>query len=74
MNKAFILANLVIFTLLSCKQDPKNPTVNGAPAHMQPGEQANPTMLAGHWIAMDFFSFANQYCSVLQAMNSGPVP
>ncbi len=30
--------------------------------------------LAGHWIAMDFCAFANQYGSVLQAMNNGHVP
>lgn len=74
MNKAFILANLLIISLFSCKQDPKNPVPNGAPSHMQPGEQANPTMLAGHWIAMDFCAFANQYGSVLQAMNNSHVP
>ncbi len=74
MNKVFLLANLLIFTLISCKQDPKSANQNGAPAHIQPGEQANPTVLAGHWIAMDFCAFANQYGSVLQAMNSAHLP
>ncbi|MFN0175996.1 MAG: hypothetical protein ACKVU0_15200 [Saprospiraceae bacterium] len=72
MNKAFILANLLVFTLLACKQDPK--ISQGVPVHMQPGEQANPTVLAGHWIAMNFCAFANQYGSVLGAMNNGHLP
>ena len=74
MNKAFIFANLLIFTLLSCKQDPKTNNPNGAPSHIQPGEQANPTVLAGHWIAMDFCGYANQYGSVIQAMNNAHLP
>lgn len=74
MNKVLLFANLLIITLLSCKQDPKTATSNGAPAHIQPGDQANPTVLAGHWIAMDFCAFANQYGSVLQAMNNAHVP
>lgn len=74
MNKAFLFANLLIFTLFACKQDPQNANSNSAPSHIQPGEQANPTVLAGHWIAMDFCAFANQYGSVLQAMNSSHLP
>ncbi len=72
MNKAFFFANLLIFTLLACKQDPK--ISQGVPVHVQPGEQANPTVLAGHWIAMDFCAFANQYGSVLEAMNNSHLP
>jgi len=72
MNKAFLFANLLIFTLLACKQDPK--TSQGAPSNIQAGELANPTVLAGHWIAIDFCAFANQYGSVLEAMNTGHLP
>lgn len=74
MNKVFIFANLLIFTLFACKQDPKNAAQTNNPSHIQPGEQANPTVLAGHWIAMDFCAFANQYGSVLQAMNNAHLP
>ncbi len=74
MNKAFIFANLLIFTLLSCKQDPKTASQNGSPLSNQGGEQANPMVLAGNWIAMDFCARANKYGSVLQAMNNGHVP
>ena len=74
MNKAFIFANLLMLSLFACKQDPKNAGQNAAPSHIQPGEQANPTVLAGHWIALDFCSFANQYGSVLQAMNNSHLP
>ncbi|MDX1911302.1 MAG: hypothetical protein SFV22_07445 [Saprospiraceae bacterium] len=74
MNKAFFLIPALIFTLFACKNDPKNTSPNGAPAHIQPGEQANPTVLAGHWIALDFCAFASQYGSVLQAMNNSHIP
>lgn len=73
MNKAFLFANLLMLTLLSCKQDPKNIS-NQAPSHIQAGEQANPMVLAGNWIALDFCAFANQYGSVLQAMNNKHLP
>lgn len=74
MNKAFLFANLLIFTLLSCKQDPKIATQNGSPLTNQAGEQANPMVLAGNWIAMDFCARANQYGSVLQTMNNSHTP
>lgn len=74
MNKAFLFANLLIFTLLSCKQDPKNAGQSNLPAHLQPGEKANPMVLAGNWIALDFCARANQYGSVLQTMNNSHVP
>ncbi|MFN0212779.1 MAG: hypothetical protein ACKVT2_00875 [Saprospiraceae bacterium] len=70
MNKAFLFTNLLILTLVACKQDPKNASQENA----QAGEQANPTVLAGHWIAMDFCAYANQYGSVLQAMNNSHLP
>jgi len=74
MNKALLVANLLVFSLLSCKNDPKVTAENGAPQHIQAGDQANPTVLAGHWIALDFCSYANQYGSVLQAMNNAHRP
>ncbi len=74
MNKVFLLANLLAFTLLSCKQDPKVASQNGAPSHIQAGDQANPRVLAGHWIALDFCSYASQYGSVLGAMNNAHLP
>lgn len=70
MNKAFLFANLLILTLFSCKQDPKASQDTGSAAN----ERANPKVLAGHWIAMDFCAFANQYGSVLEAMNSSHLP
>jgi hypothetical protein len=74
MNKVFLLANLLAFTLLSCKQDPKVSNQSGAPAHIQAGDQANPRVLAGHWIALDFCAYASQYGSVLGAMNNAHLP
>lgn len=74
MNKGFLLINLLTLIIIACKHDPKNTGQNLAPAHIQPGEQANPTVLAGHWIAMDFCAFASQYGSVLQTMNNSHVP
>lgn len=72
MNKTFLFVNLLIFTLLACKEDPK--ISQGVPSNIQPSEPANPKVLAGHWIAMDFCAFANQYGSVLQAMNTNHLP
>jgi hypothetical protein len=75
MNKAFLFANLLVFTFFSCKQDSKNVSQDpNAPTNAQAGDRANPKVLAGHWIAMDFCSFANQYGSVLAAMNNAHLP
>jgi hypothetical protein len=74
MNKVLLLANLLAFTLLSCKQDPKVASQNSAPSHIQAGDQANPRVLAGHWIALDFCAYASQYGSVLGAMNNAHLP
>ncbi len=74
MNKVFFFANLFILALISCKNDPKVAESNSAPSHIQPGETANPRLLAGHWIDMDFCAFANQYGSVLQAQNNSHIP
>ncbi len=72
MNKAFLFANLLIITLFACKQD--KGTDPNVPSHIQAGEKASPNVLAGHWIALDFCAFANQYGSVLQAMNNAHKP
>jgi hypothetical protein len=76
MNKSLLLLNLLLLTLLACKQDPKAnaPQDPNQPSHVTPGEQANPKVLAGHWIALDFCAFANQYGSVLGAMNNSHIP
>ncbi len=70
MNKAFLFANLLMISLLACKNDPKSSDSNQAPSHIQAGEKANPMILAGHWIALDFCSFSGQYGSVITAMNN----
>lgn len=74
MNKAFFFANLLMISLIACKNDNKGTDPNQPPSHLQPGEKANATVLAGHWIALDFCAFANQYGSVLQAMNNNHKP
>ncbi|MFN0036945.1 MAG: hypothetical protein ACKVUS_17965 [Saprospiraceae bacterium] len=74
MNKAFIFANLLAFAFFSCKQDPKSSGQNSTSSPIESNQQANPTVLAGHWIAIDFCAFANQYGSVLQAMNNAHIP
>jgi hypothetical protein len=72
MNKAFLFANLLIITLISCKQDPK--IASQQLPSIQAGEHASPMVLAGNWIAMDFVARANQYGSVLQTMNNSHLP
>lgn len=63
----------------ACKQDP-NSQQPGAPAPASPAgkTQASPTasplQLGGQWIDMDFCSRANQYGSVLGAMNYAHKP
>lgn len=53
---------------LSCQSDSKKPDP-------QPDSKtASPDLLGGHWIAMDFCSRANQYGSVLAAMNNAHLP
>lgn len=74
MNKALLFANLLFFSLLGCKNDPKTTDPNQPPSHIQPGEKANPNVLAGHWIALDFCAYSNQYGSVLKAMNNAHKP
>lgn len=56
---------LLLSVFFACKQD----APNGANA-----PYANMTKLQGNWIALDFCSRANQYGSVLQAMNVADKP
>ena len=52
----------------ACKQDPKG---SGQQSESKIDTR---TLLAGHWIALDFCSRANQYGSVLDAMTNSHVP
>lgn len=74
MNKiipVFFIA--LIITLLACKNEPKSQDPN-RPENFQAGELANPMVLAGHWIDLDFCARASQYGSVLQTMNNSHLP
>ncbi len=74
MNKAsFLLLNVLIVAFFSCKTDVKNSDPN-RPQGFQPGDPASPTVLAGHWINLDFCARASQYGSVLQTMNNSHLP
>lgn len=71
MKNALLLALLPLLLLSACKQDDnraKTEQTGGSPT------QASPLILAGQWIAMDFCARANQYGSVLGAMNNAHIP
>ncbi|MBN8684677.1 MAG: hypothetical protein J0L99_18645 [Chitinophagales bacterium] len=71
MNKLFSLgAFALLLAFAACKSDTKT----GADAPPNPSAQEDPTALAGHWFPMDFCARANQYGSVLAAMNNGHLP
>jgi hypothetical protein len=70
MKKGLLFIFGAFVTLIACKNDPKSNVVQP----VGDTAQENPTVLAGHWIAMDFCSRAQQYGSVLAAMNNGHVP
>jgi hypothetical protein len=68
MQKLLFLPFLLCLFFVACKQDSKTsdtPTVS---------RTANPNLLGGFWVAIDFCSRANQYGSVLQAMNNSHAP
>ncbi|MBK6930834.1 MAG: hypothetical protein IPH12_08125 [Saprospirales bacterium] len=71
MKPIFLFCAVLAFIAAACKQDSKpaggTDTAGGS-------AYANPTVLAGHWIAIDFCSRANQYGSVLAAMNNAHLP
>lgn len=68
MKNAILTLGAVVLLLAACKPDSKS----GA----DPSGASNDTrmLLAGHWVAMDFCSRANQYGSVLAAMNNSHLP
>jgi len=69
MKKILLLVASFALVLSACKQDSKN-----AGAAESENLHASPKQLSGHWIAMDFCARANQYGSVLQAMNNSHIP
>lgn len=68
MQKLFFSILLITVSLTACKRDSKTADTNAAVL------TASPDLLGGYWIAMDFCSRANQYGSVLQAMNNAHLP
>lgn len=70
MQKALAALAALILLLGACKSDNKS----GDKAEKAPAPGASVTMLAGHWVAMDFCARANQYGSVLAAMNNAHLP
>lgn len=70
MKKILFLIGAAALLLAACKSDPKATGNQGEAAQAN----ASPTYLAGHWIAMDFCSRANQYGSVLDVMTNSYVP
>ena len=68
MQKLLFSTLLIALLCAACKSDSKTTDSNTATI------TASPEILGGHWIAMDFCSRANQYGSVLQAMNNGHLP
>jgi hypothetical protein len=75
MNKVILLLiNVLIVTLFACKNDPKAVVDPNRPQNFQAGDPATPTVLAGHWIDLDFCSRVGQYGSILQTMNNSHLP
>ena len=68
MQKLLFSILLLAFFFSACKQDSKTADTKVAVL------TASPDLLGGYWIAMDFCSRANQYGSVLQAMNNAHLP
>ncbi len=69
MKKTILLLGALAFAIAACKHDTPN-----AANQQSDDTSASPVILAGHWIAMDFCARANQYGSVLSAMNNAHVP
>lgn len=68
MKKTLLFCSLAGLLFAACGNDPKDSGNQNASTF------ASPMLLAGHWIALDFCSRANQYGSVLGAMNNAHVP
>lgn len=69
MNKIIFFPVALLLALAACKQDSKT-TIEGKTI----ADSANPTNLAGQWINLDFCARAEQYGSVLEAMNFSHLP
>lgn len=73
MQRFLVLLLCGFACLQACKQDPASSSAStpSAPAagKTEPSPMASPLQLGGQWIDMDFCSRANQYGSVLGAMN-----
>ncbi len=68
MKYTILLFGALTLLFIACKPDSKS-------AGDQSGlHNDTRTMLAGHWIAMDFCSRVNQYGSVLDAMTNSHIP
>ncbi len=63
------VALIISISFAACKQDK-----TGGAQQSSALPTADITHLTGHWIAMDFVSRANQYGSVLGAMNNAHAP
>ncbi|MBL7774391.1 MAG: hypothetical protein JNK89_00220 [Saprospiraceae bacterium] len=68
MKKILLFSGLLALFFSACQSDPSK---NSAAAE---STFASPVLLAGHWIDLDFCSRANQYGSVLGAMNNAHQP
>ena len=68
MYKQTFALLLIILAFHACKSEGADKAAQNI------SEQANSTNLAGHWIAIDFCSRADQYGSVLGAMNNAHKP
>lgn len=68
MQKLFFSTVLLLLFCAACKRDTKSGDANAVSL------TASPDLLGGDWIAMDFCSRANQYGSVLAAMNNAHLP
>ena len=69
MKKLFLLGSALALLFIACQEDSK--TADNGQSY---GNYASPILLAGHWVALDFCSRANQYGSVLGAMNNAHLP
>lgn len=70
MKKILLLSGILTLLFAACQNDPKGSDNQ----NQSQGNFASPMLLAGHWIALDFCSRANQYGSVINAMNNAHVP
>lgn len=68
MKKTLIYCSVFALLFVACQNDPKDAGSQVA------NNFASPVVLAGHWIDLDFCSRANQFGSVLAAMNNAHLP